>query len=1379
MDSNCRQGQRVPAQKMHFNMGQQRQASIAGHQVSVCNHPSHHKTQQKSSGLGGKDLIIRMLAEVFQVARNEETGQLRWQQMSSSLVPVSLYSRTTGKWLDYLSAASSISSNQKQSAMSPDSRHLLLLLQQFHQQTRATNQAFDTGYDDSTIVFQVVVHDFIDGKCRTILNTNIAQPGTRLGQASDYFVYWRDRDPVNQGSNSIHLQMNYNEQFAQSCCPLGGNFVPEAKTWGLNFASVNDANLFHDICSLNLVDLDFNSDYLKLLALSDRNQPQQQRQIQSNLEDPYQRHKQQFQPPQSNLREQRYSINDEREQHQNSTLRQQSGRQMNDAFQQQQQQQQAHIIHDPRCLVCQESEISRMSQEKIIQQQLQRRQANQAQQTLRIRSRSRSSGSRAHSGQSRNSTHQMMPSSSHHFINQPSRTKLSQSFSTPTTPERMLSAQTNIAPGRQAITKQPPNGSRSKSLSREIPSSAESGEIPRKPLRGVLRDSSTVESLKQATIQADRNRDQLITSQADQQDASTKGASVRSRLSLGEIGEQVASLRGPEDLEDDETRAKMFTSTRMTMRRSTGVDSSNVRQLADSLGSHRPARVARAQYANSKGMKDFLSLDVGNCNQTSDLNGRQDKPLAQNAETNPKEAIKSRIEMVREDTEDNEVQREVATNTDDIAQDSRVFNQMFGRSDNFLAEFLTHDSQKDDLAALSDSGYKRISNIRSDPRVSSKQTRDQSTNTANRRRSLERSSCVDIDIPAQLGYQQRYEQLSQSHPSPMNTNIGPETSAAMLSSRVAGISSKPKRHQPELSPIASSQGGASNFGRQARMRTKSSGESTANYRPIPMSRNVLQNKPLSCRHQRLIAKSTPDVRNVSESYRLQNHPEGYAYNEATIDYNQVVGSQTKPRVTCYVNERDCGDEYGRQQTVGIHNYIRPQLSSYPAPLCWDKQVVWPAEFGRERDPMRQYHSCPNSLRKKRRDVATMKMVHPYGWTHSQWADVDGAPIMNGLGQQQQTAGYCGCQLGGSRLNSHDRKSESMKHGPDDSPYRMGEILLERQHFGDPLELAPQSDRNFQWNRQPQLQRHQQQYYQHQQQQPLQHDQPHELRAHRIEGQLNPVYDLSTTMINEHQCRASRLVDNQASYRRSCKQYNKPLADPVEIEASNHEQAGGQLRPASSLSSRSPLHYGLYESDLDDNEDDGDVDDQSSPTKAENDYIPKQRPNSSCSMGYLVDASVPLDRSRSVYFKQLVEPVEGYDRCLNRQALKARPRAKSQPPSNESAGDAAHLARSMENVRKLIREVQLELDALKRDPLASRGPRRPPMSDRENTTARRPANAKPTSTRTPETQRPQTNRLEYQSQPQVNSSELFELGGTGKRAQSDHERVQSGSCKVSR
>lgn len=111
------------------------------------------------------DHQIRLWAEVFHVT-SAETGIVRWQQVSHDLVPV--------------------------------------LIQCIR--------------DQPNCVFRVTAHNSLTEK---ILDVTIRQPGTRLGQASECFVYWKDTSST----------------------------TGQVDTWGLNFTSSTDAQHFRNFCS--------------------------------------------------------------------------------------------------------------------------------------------------------------------------------------------------------------------------------------------------------------------------------------------------------------------------------------------------------------------------------------------------------------------------------------------------------------------------------------------------------------------------------------------------------------------------------------------------------------------------------------------------------------------------------------------------------------------------------------------------------------------------------------------------------------------------------------------------------------------------------------------------------------------------------------------------------------------------------------------------------------------------------------------------------------------------------------------------------------------------------------------------------------------------
>ncbi|KAG8188449.1 hypothetical protein JTE90_008015 [Oedothorax gibbosus] len=107
--------------------------------------------------------LLRLWAEVFHVSSS--TGAARWQQVSEDLVPVNI----------------------------------------------------TCVQDSPECVFHITAYN---SQVEKILDVRLVQPGTRLGQASECFVYWKD--------------------------PTTGD------TWGLNFTSPVDAKQFRDCCQLKL-----------------------------------------------------------------------------------------------------------------------------------------------------------------------------------------------------------------------------------------------------------------------------------------------------------------------------------------------------------------------------------------------------------------------------------------------------------------------------------------------------------------------------------------------------------------------------------------------------------------------------------------------------------------------------------------------------------------------------------------------------------------------------------------------------------------------------------------------------------------------------------------------------------------------------------------------------------------------------------------------------------------------------------------------------------------------------------------------------------------------------------------------------------------------
>lgn len=133
-------------------------ANKKGYQNEDSASSSQQQSQQQQRRRDGH--LLRLWAEVFHVSA--ASGAIRWQQVTQDLVPVN------------------ISCIQ----------------------------------DSPECVFQVTAYS---SRVEKILDTHIAQPGTRLGQASECFIYWKD--------------------------------TSTGDTWGLNFTSPEDAKQFRILCS--------------------------------------------------------------------------------------------------------------------------------------------------------------------------------------------------------------------------------------------------------------------------------------------------------------------------------------------------------------------------------------------------------------------------------------------------------------------------------------------------------------------------------------------------------------------------------------------------------------------------------------------------------------------------------------------------------------------------------------------------------------------------------------------------------------------------------------------------------------------------------------------------------------------------------------------------------------------------------------------------------------------------------------------------------------------------------------------------------------------------------------------------------------------------
>lgn len=1410
-------------QQQHLNSASQNVSNLRKSNQNVL--PRNIQSQQQQ--LGCKDLIIRMLAEVFQVNQCAD-GQAKWQQVSTSLVPVSLYSRTTSKWLNYLlNASSSINNQQKTdptttSAMSPDSRDFLILLQQIHQQQQI-NQGYLFDEHNFNVVFQVVAHDFIGGQCRKILNVKLSQPGTRLGQASDYFVYWKEQLPppppphltLNPHNLPLHHQIPSSSSFGTSNPALLSGHQKqqqqqhylmfnndqrlagtsptnctqyswktrgqETQTWGLNFASTNDAKLFYDICSLNLVDLDFNSDYLKKLALSDRNRvifnPRNYKPIQylphtsrdSNL---------------TNENEQRiirnFSNDKQRRLQQKQYEHQQTN--INQPFQAQQKQHLCHFNNDqntktsikkqsstskcPTCnhLIQLNNNSNRITNnnhfihnesrpnicpvhphaQRVDQQPLTGRQNSSSTQRIRSRSTTRYP-------LELNDTKQSL--------------KRSRSYSAPASPETKEQIDTCFPQYNQEsstecerlenhyprcmsymIQQKQQKGLQSKQ-------STES-EKPQKPIRGVLRDTVATTSLSRGDrmIQNAHHQD-LITSsrmlhskripkarymghlvgnaqvpslenQYPIQMSDTAHEQFRAQTDVGQnLGIQNAEIQNNNliqcensDFQHDQ-RAQRFSSGQPAQRRSTGFDPVNLDEFAISL-SHRNARLARAQYANSKNMKEFLSLDAGGLQSTPTQiaalnekfqqqmratgsgkakNNKQHGTLKKSSEQKLKEndqlihrqeqrkpATSNMNQSSSKDSdrmenkldqygsggktapndsplEEIDAMRNASTTTDDLPLDPLMRKRMFKLSSE---EVISEKTEPRSLSVASLERQQQQGEIldRQTRAVSlgptdSKGLRGRNVRSdTGRRRSLERSMCVDLDPTLPVNSFRKYyclPPLPQSA-SPIVMESSKSSPSFIDLNANSDFENSHEKHTRfvKITP--------------KRQRTKSlcRGDCCSNKdRASKLYESNDREKNIDSRQHQFGMISFKSVPDVSDLYRGQM---GIIDNGDQFN-NNIRGTPSNSR------KLNCNNKiYNRQQnllaatptgtTIGATTQRAPKsvasLSSYAVPICFE---------GKEQKSYgRQFHSCPSSLRRKRKDL------HYHERLQNSNCIASYSPSANEPQVTHRKMCHCQYCLEACENIRHNIGGLEKDFLCDTDVYRENKNIETNEciycsSIGNRLAIS---------------------------------DTEYSRCAYcgRIAANFGVCGNKSCNS-QEHHCQhikpaTHQCVTNVASEHERFEKKFIPARPDCHHSASTAAKlvtSGSHYRPCSSASSRSPLRCGLYESDCEEEEEEEEEGEE---------QIEDETWHARMRSGCCVANNEAFNRSSSLYFRpSTLKPVQGYDQTMARASLRSRQRAKSQPPRDLQLEDEVHLTKSMENVQKLIKEVQNELDSLKRRPLS--------------------------------------------------------------------------------
>lgn len=1419
------QQQQLQLQQHHHHTHQQEHLNLESQNINnlrKSNQNVQPRNIQLQQQLGCKDLIIRMLAEVFQVNQCND-GQVKWQQVSTSLVPVSLYSRTTSKWLNYLLTASNSINNQQPtdptttSTMSPDSRDFLILLQQFHLQQQINQGQLFVDEHNFNVVFQVVAHDFIDGQCKKILNVKLNQPGTRLGQASDYFVYWKEQSPLHppphltlqhhnlplhQTSSSSFCSNNptllagrqqqpqylmfNNDQQLIGVSPKNCNQYAwksrghDTQTWGLNFASTNDAKLFYDICSLNLVDLDFNSDYLKKLALSDRNRviinPRNHKPIQylpqtlrdcSNLTN---ENEQKIIRDFLNYKQRRL----QQKHHQQTSIHQ---------FQTQQEQHLCHFNNDQhtqtsikkqsstsKCPTC--SHLIQLNNNN--NNYINNRIANNSQfvntesrtnfcpvhphvQRVDQQSIERQNSSSTQRLRSRSTTRHPLESNSK-LDDTKQSLKRSRSYSAPASPETKQEIVTCFPQyNRESSTECERLEShhprcmsylRRQQLQRELPSKQSTdSEKPQKPIRGVLRDTVATTSISRGDrmIQNSIHQDSITSSRllhskrvpkarymghlvgnqvlsvekkySDQpNDAALEQSKIRLETNQNLGAQNVANQNNnsqqyeSSDFQHDQ-RAQIFSSGQSCQRRSTGVDAANI----DVSLSYRNARLARAQYANSKNMNEFLSLDAGGLQSTPTQiaalnekfqqqmratgsgkvkNNKQHEALKKSSVQKLKEhdhmiyqqeqrkSVNSNInQLTLRDSdrvenkldqgasigkttsndgplEEIDAMRNASTTTDDLPLDPLTRKRMFKLTSE---EMISEKTEPRSLSITSleqqqkhGETLDRQTRAKSLGPVDSKELRGRNARSdTGRRRSLERSVGVDLDPNLPVSSFKKYYCLP---PLPQSASpVALESSKSSPSFVGLNADSDVENLHEKHTRFASTT--------PKRQRTKSFCRSDCcsnkDCTTSKLSEFNHQEKSIdTCQHAFGIIsfKSAPDV---SELYRgqvnnmdnINNNIHSIASNNRKLNCNNMI----------YSHQQNLIPNSRAATSIGTTTQTMPKsvasLSSYAVPLCFESKE--------QKNYGRQFHSCPSSLRRKRKDLHYHDRLQDSSYTNY-------SPSTNGTTQVTHKK-MCHCQycLGG--LKKHNSRDVDLEKDflCDTSVYRENRNI----ETNDCIFCSSAGNRS------------------------AMSDTEYTRCAYcgRIAANFGACgnkscdsqeYHCQHIKPAPHQC-VTKVASEHEGFeekfilaRPECHHFPS-TALPTATAATTSTKlvtSGLHYRPCSSASSRSPLRCGLYESDCEEDE-----------------QTCHARMGSGCCVAANNEA---FNRSSSLYFRpSTLKPVQGYDQTMARASLRSRQRAKSQPPSDLQLEDAVHLTKSMENVQKLIKEVQNELDSLKRKSLS--------------------------------------------------------------------------------
>jgi len=524
-----------------------------------------------------------------------------------------------------------------------------------------------------------------------------------------------------------------------------------------------------------------------------------------------------------------------------------------------------------------------------------------------------------------------------------------------------------------------------------------------------------------------------------------------------------------------------------------------------------------------------------------------------------------------------------------------------------------------------------------------------------------------------------------------------------------GVSSEKKRHDgPKISS----------------MQIASSIRDRSDLNQIPMSsfKSVPNISRLSEEHE-IQARDLDSNKNLAPNdqgleYRYEPSSEGEEEDFALEDDSKEEEFASRVQTRYHTHDgramirNSQGTDHRKDSGVQTMPKKMATMSSYAVPLCSSRRAL--------QTPARQCRSCPNSLRRKRRLSNHEVLVSPhYGQAHAssrgtvgEWFCQHCCQATDHLATMRRD--HTGMHLRdsqtldgiesalGKQTMIRDEQLRNLQLSEDNSEYFGNAFACCQCH--SPASYYPHESYRCQQPN-PTLEKERRIYCTGPQTTQRLHKhrllaQPHldqvsshthRHRCHPSEPYHPPIetfgaHHNSDCLLKHTRPRSSAQSTPQPSYRPLIEQEESMIAlNGQSFQTLNQPHLAGEQKRYK-IASRSPLHYGLYESECEDEE-------------VEEICSQPMRDIAACCQG----KSFP--RSTSANLKEMYR---SHDSDNN-----SRQRSRSQPPANKRASGigntsaiiqdgqgVSHVTKSMENVEKLIKEVQNELDTLRRYPVGS-------------------------------------------------------------------------------